>query len=82
MAKKKGDNPSKFVTHAECAKTVESVKLELKTMKNALVGEDMRGGIVKDVQEIKSATGIIKTVIVPIVLSVSSALIVYVLLHA
>lgn len=81
MSSEKKRNPSKFVTHAECSGIMEGVKAELRTIKTTLVGEDMRGGLVKDVQEIKSATGIIKTVVLPIILSVSSALIVYLILH-
>jgi len=77
MATKKKHSSSRFVTHAECASTVESIKAELRTIKNTLVGEDMRGGLVKDVQEIKSATGIVKTVILPIIISVCAALITY-----
>lgn len=81
--KKKPDvNPSKYVTHAECSTIMNGVKAELKTIKTTLIGEDMRGGLVKDVQEIKSATGIVKTVIVPVVISVSAALITYGVLQA
>jgi len=65
------------VTHVECAKIVDGLREELKTMKVALVGEDMRGGLVKDVQEIKSATGFVKTVFLPIIMSVSAAVITY-----
>jgi len=74
-------NPSKFVTHAECGRIMDEVNSQLKAIKTTLIGEDMRGGLVADVQAIKSATGIIKTVILPIVLSVSAALITYAVLH-
>jgi len=80
--KERHSSPSRFVTHAECTSIMDSVKAELKTIKVTLIGEDMRGGLVKDVQEIKSATSIVKTVIVPMVISVSAALITYTILHA
>jgi hypothetical protein len=80
MAKKRRDNPS-FVTHEECMQISGDIKSDLNTIKKTLVGDDMRGGLVKDVQEIKSATSAIKTVIVPIVISVLSALVTYGLLR-
>lgn len=54
LSKKAKKNPSGCVTHAECAKIVTKFNGELQTIKNALIGEDMRGGIVKDVAEIKN----------------------------
>ena len=80
--KKHEDNPSKYVTHKECYAISQAIKDELKTIKITLIGEDMRGGLVKDVETIKSATGIVKTVIVPVVISVSAALITYAVLSA
>ena len=77
MKKSKDDNPHKFVTRVECASMMEDVKGDLKAIKNTLIGENMRGGLVSDVQAIKSATSIFKTVIVPVVISVSAALITY-----
>jgi hypothetical protein len=77
MSKRK-DNP--YVTHAECIQISGEIKNDLNTIKKTLVGEDMRGGLVKDVQEIKSATSAIKTVVLPIVISVVSALVTYGLL--
>lgn len=54
MSKRKTRNasPSKFVTHAECAAISDSIKTELKTIKVTLIGEDMRGGLVKDLQKL------------------------------
>jgi len=78
MSKRK-DNP--YVTHAECIQVSGEIKSDLNTIKKTLVGEDMRGGLVKDVQEIKSATSAIKTVVLPIVISVVSALVTYGLLR-
>lgn len=76
---KRKDNP--YVTRTECAQISGEIKADLFTIKRTLVGEDMRGGLVKDVQEIKSATSAIKTVVIPIVISVLSALITYGLLR-
>jgi len=45
---------SKYVTREECIKAMEQVAIDIKVMKRALVGEDMRGGIVKDIAELKS----------------------------
>jgi hypothetical protein len=41
----------------------------------ALFGVDGRGGIVKDLQEIKTATSAVRSIIVPVTVSVVSALI-------
>jgi len=79
VSKKKKDNP--YVTRDECFQISGEIRRDIATIKMTLVGEDLRGGIVKDVQEIKSATGAIKTVVVPIVISVLSALITYGLLQ-
>ena len=68
-------NPGKFMTRNECAQITTHLKEEVKTIKRALFGEDMRGGMVKDVQEIKSATSFFKSILVPIIISVASALI-------
>ena len=75
MSKKKKDNP--YVTRDECFQISGEIRRDISTIKKTLVGEDLRGGLVKDVQEIKSATSAIKTVLVPIVISVLSALITY-----
>ena len=49
-----------YVTRAECAATTGAIKSDLSLVKddvhlikNALMGEDMRGGIVRDVAELK-----------------------------
>ena len=75
MSKRKKDNP--YVTRDECFQISGEIRRDISTIKKTLVGEDLRGGLVKDVQEIKSATSAIKTVLVPIVISVLSALITY-----
>jgi hypothetical protein len=74
------DDPPAYVTRAECIRIHGEIKSALVVINRTLVGEDMRGGLVKDVQEIKSATSAIKTVVVPIVISVLSALTTYGLL--
>jgi len=76
MPRKKNPNMS-YVTRAECFQISGDIKRDLNTIKLTLVGEDMRGGLVKDLQEIKAATSVLKTVVVPIVISVVSALITY-----
>lgn len=53
MGKPNPVNPG-YVTRAECAKTVRKFNGELKTIKKALVGGDMRGGLVKDVGDMKA----------------------------
>jgi len=75
--KKTKDNPGPYVTRDECFQISGEIKNDIKLVKTTLVGEDMRGGLVKDVQEIKSATGMIKTVVLPIVISVLSAAVTY-----
>jgi hypothetical protein len=86
---KKNNPGSDFITHAECARNISKFNGQIKkntseliTIKKALVGEDMRGGLVADVQTIKSATSFLKTTVLPIVLSVASAIIVYVVLNS
>jgi len=82
MAEEK--NPAKFVTRAECAQISGSIRDELKTIRVALVGEDMRGGLVKDVADLKkersTTVEALKVVVVPIVVAVaSSAITAYIL---
>jgi len=52
--KDKRDGGSRFVTHIECQNISEDVKEDLKTLKKALVGEDLRGGMRKDFTEMRS----------------------------
>ena len=73
MSKK--NDLSEYMTKADC-------KVEMRALQVSLVGEDMRGGLVKDVQEIKSQTSIFKTILLPIITSVITALIVAALLGA
>jgi hypothetical protein len=80
MPEETKDDPG-HVTRAECNKTVAKFNGELQTIKKALIGDDMRGGVVKDVSEIKAATSIVKTVFLPIILSVSASIIVYLIVN-
>lgn len=41
-----------YVTEEICAKRVSEMKTDLATIKKALIGEDMRGGIVKDLADL------------------------------
>ena len=58
---KKRDCPQ-YVTRSECAATTSAIrsdlteiKDDLKLVKTALSGEDMRGGLVKDVADLKKS---------------------------
>ena len=42
-----------FVTKDECYKINEDIKSDISQIKTALVGEDLRSGLVKDVTEIR-----------------------------
>jgi len=53
----------KFVTKAECYKTHIQITSDISQIKNAIVGEDLRGGIVKDVADTKKDISEIKTAI-------------------
>ena len=50
-----------FVTKAECYKTHAQISMDFGTIKKALVGDDYRGGIVKDVADTKKDISEIKT---------------------
>jgi len=66
------------VTKTECNLMMEPVTNDIKTIKKALVGEDLKSGLVKDVADIKSTLKTwqaIKNIIIPIIIAVSSALI-------
>lgn len=60
------DNPGVFVRVEDCRE--RHTKMDL-----ALFGLDGRGGIVKDIQDIKAYSGIVRQVAVPIVIAVLSA---------
>lgn len=49
---RKKDSP--YVTKAECAETSGQIRDEISIVKKALVGEDLRGGLVKDVSDMKN----------------------------
>jgi hypothetical protein len=46
-------NDNNFVTKVECQQITATFREDMGTVKKALVGEDMRGGLVKDVSEIR-----------------------------
>jgi len=57
---------------------MEVVKDDIKVMKKAIVGDDLRHGIVKDVADIKNylrTVKAIKDIVVPILIAVASSLI-------
>ena len=62
MARKrrKSDDNSDFVTRAECSRISGEIKNELNTIKVALVGKDMRGGLLKDMRDMKSCVESLK----------------------
>lgn len=45
----------RFISREECAKMHEQVGHDLKIIQKALVGEDLRGGLVKDVSDMKTS---------------------------
>jgi len=57
-----------YVVSVDCIKKHEKIDL-------ALFGADGRGGIVKDLQEIKTATSALRSIILPVAISIASALI-------
>lgn len=79
MSKTKKDtekNPSsKYVTLEQCSGTTSQFREEIHTLKLALFGEDMCGGIVKDLHDIKSQTSLVKSILLPIIIAVASSLI-------
>jgi hypothetical protein len=58
MSEKK-DNPG-FVTHVECTATMLPLLEDIAMIKKALIGEDMKGGIVKDFNDMKNDISDIK----------------------
>lgn len=75
MSKRKKQS---FVTVDDCAHFRAEIRGELKVLKTALVGEDLRGGLVKDVADIKSKLSMwsaAKDIVIAIAVAVASALI-------
>lgn len=48
-------NDPEYMTKSECFQISSAIRKDMDVMKKALVGDDMRGGIVKDLSEIKTA---------------------------
>ena len=68
-------NPSSFVSMEQCQAMQKPMMDNLERINKALWGEDYRSGMVKDVQVIKSATGTAKAVLLPIFLTLVTALV-------
>ncbi|MHC3130123.1 MAG: hypothetical protein IBV52_08635 [Candidatus Bathyarchaeota archaeon] len=50
---KKDENPG-YVTVSECGQNLVSIKNEVVTIRKVLVGDDMQGGIVQEISDIKA----------------------------
>jgi hypothetical protein len=81
--KSSDSNPSEYVARSEFQQVTAQIKDEAKIVKLALFGEDMRGGMVKDVADIKASLrlwsqlktfglGIAATVIAAIIIAVAT----------
>jgi hypothetical protein len=57
MSKKKN---SQWVSRAECAQISGQIRDELAILKRAMVGEDLRSGLVKDIADLKNDVKSIK----------------------
>lgn len=67
-----------YVTADDCSRFRTEIKSELSVLRNALVGEDLRGGLVKDVSDIKavlSTARSVKEIVVPVAVAVASSVI-------
>ena len=74
MSKKR--NPGgPFVEVEDCQERHGVTAARVDRLELALYGKDGRGGMVRDISEIKTQTRALKTVLVPLVASVLSALI-------
>lgn len=74
MSKRKEQS---FVTTDDCARFRHEIRDELKVLKSALVGEDLRGGLVKDMSDIKATLSTARTFkdfLVPVAIAVISAI--------
>jgi len=83
--KSSDSNPSRYMTRNECGQVSGQLKEEVGMMKRALFGDDMRGGMVKDVADIKSSLRLwsqLKTFGLGIATTVIAALIIAALTHA
>ena len=47
------EHSSEFVTKVECRQITSGFQDDLATVKKAIMGDDMRGGMVRDIAEIK-----------------------------
>ena len=80
MSKDEEPHNPKYVTSNQCREIhglcSAQFKGDLQKIHKAIAGDDMRGGMVKDLADLKSKLGIVKTVLLPITLSVVCALLV------
>jgi hypothetical protein len=78
MSSKHDDDPQ-WVTKAECREQMGGIKEDVRTIKKALVGEDLQGGLVKKVNDLmkeRSTTmEILRIAVVPIIVAVISAVV-------
>ena len=83
---KRSDNPGKFVRVDDCRESRGRDQGWRDRIELALFGKDGRGGMVKDVGDIKSdlraATGIVRTVIIPIVVPIIVAVLISVVVSS
>lgn len=69
------DNPGPVVHLSDCRERHSVVDARVDKLELALFGKDGRGGMVQDISQIKSATGFLKSILVPIVTAALSAII-------
>lgn len=76
-SKQHKNNPGDFVTKAECRAEMGGIRADVTKIKDALIGEDMQGGLVKKVNDLLKERGatteILRTVVAPILAAVVSA---------
>ncbi len=90
MSKRQKNNPG-YVTKVDCAEITSGVKGELKTIRIALVGEDMQGGLVQKVGTLQNTVDnlkkerenehslvreVLKTLVAPVIVAVVVAAII------
>lgn len=54
MSEETKDNPGSFVTRAECGAQRGEVRADITTIKEALIGKNMRSGLVKECSDMKN----------------------------
>ena len=77
------ENPG-FVTKEMCGTLMRQANEERDLIKNALFGEDMRGGMAKDISDIKAdlkTAKMISDLVRPVLIAVVSSFLTYGLIH-